>query len=64
MQTGEFPDSLKVGKITPVFKKGNLEEFENYRPISTLPIFGKIFEKVIYARLYEYFTTNGLLYEN
>ena len=64
MQTGEFPDSLKVGKITPVFKKGNQEEFENYRPISTLPIFGKIFEKVIYARLYEYFTTNGLLYEN
>ena len=47
MQTGEFPDSLKVGKITPVFKKGNQEEFENYRPISTLPIFGKIFEKVI-----------------
>ena len=64
MQTAEFPDSLKVRKITPVFKKGNQEEFENYRPISTLPIFGKIFEKVIYARLYEYFTTNGLLYEN
>ena len=53
MQTGEFPDSLKVGKITPVFKKGNQEEFENYRPISTLPIFGKIFEKVVYARLYD-----------
>ena len=61
MQIGEFPDSLKVGKITPVFKKGNQEEFENYRPISTLPIFGKIFEKVIYARLYEYFTTKLLL---
>ena len=35
MQTGEFPDSLKVGKITSVFKKSNQEEFENYRPIST-----------------------------
>ena len=64
MQNGEFPNNLKIGKITSVFKKGDQEEFENYRPISTLPIFGKIFEKVIYARLYEYMTTNALLHEN
>ena len=44
MQTGDFPDILKIGKITPIFKKDNLEKFENYRPISTLPIFGKIFK--------------------
>ena len=42
MQTGDFPDVLKIGKITPIFKKGDQEKFENYRPISTLPIFGKI----------------------
>ena len=52
MQTGDFPDILKIGKITPIFKKDDQEKFENYRPISTLPIFGKIFEKLVYSRLY------------
>ena len=45
MQTGNFPDSLKIGKVTPVFKKGDQEKFENYRPVSILTIFGKLFEK-------------------
>ena len=61
MKAGKFPDELKLGKITPVYKKDNEELFKNYRPVSTLPIFGKIFEKVIYKRLYSYFTSQGLL---
>ena len=48
MEKGEFPDLLKIGKISPVYKKDDQEKFENYRPVSPLPIFGKIFEKVIY----------------
>ena len=64
MQTGYFPDILKVGKITPVFKKGDQEKFKNYRPVSTLPIFGKLFEKIIYSRLYGYLTSKGILYDN
>ena len=64
MQTGYFPDILKVGKITPVFKKGDQEKFENYRPVSTLPIFGKLFEKIIYSGLYGYLTSKGILYDN
>lgn len=63
MGAGIFPDVLKLGKVTPVFKKGNSELLENYRPISTLPIFGKIFEKVIYTRLYSFFTSQNLLYD-
>ena len=63
MQEGIFPESLKQGKISPIFKKGNSELLENYRPISTLPIFGKIFEKVIYTRLYSFFTSQNLLYD-
>ena len=47
MKIGEFPDPLKLGKISPVFKKDNEELMKNYRPVSTFPIFGKIFEKVI-----------------
>ena len=64
MQTGYFPDILKVGKITPDFKKGDQEKFENYRPVSTLPIFGKLFEKIIYSRLYDYLISKGILYDN
>ena len=46
MQSGIFPDKLEIGRITPIFKKDDPELFENYRPVSTLPIFGKIFEKL------------------
>ena len=61
MKAGIFPKELKIGNITPIHKKGNEQLLENYRPISTLPIFGKIFEKLIYSRLYSYFTSNGIL---
>ena len=50
MESGTFPKILKIGKITPIFKKGNPQIFDNYRPISMLPIFGKIFEKLIYIQ--------------
>ncbi len=46
MQAGTFPDVSKTGKVTPIFKKGDPQLLENYRPISTLPIFGKVFEKL------------------
>ena len=39
------------------------ELLENYRPVSTLPIFGKIFEKIIYSRLYNYFVSKGILHD-
>jgi len=58
---GEFPEIFKCGKISPIFKKGDRENIENYRPISTLPIFGKIFEKIIYSRLYKFLSAQGIL---
>ena len=58
---GNFPEMLKTGKITPIFKKGNKELIENYRPVSTLPIFGKIFEKIIYNRLYKFLLSKNIL---
>ena len=48
MNQGIFSDELKIDRVTPNFKKGDKEHFENYRPISILPLFGKIFEKVIF----------------
>ena len=61
IRRGIFPDTLKVGKITPIFKKGDAQQIENYRPISTLPIFGKIFEKVIYERLYNFLVSQNIM---
>ena len=63
MQTGKFPDELKIGKITPIYKKDDAELLENYRPISTLPIFGKIFEKIIYKRLYDFCISQNILHD-
>jgi len=61
---GSFPEIFKTGKITPVYKKENAELLENYRPVSTLPIFGKIFEKLIYSRLCSFLTAKGILNTN
>ena len=63
MESGIFPKVLKIGKVTPVFKKGDCQIFDNYRPISILPIFGKIFEKVIYSRLYSFLTAYNVIYD-
>jgi hypothetical protein len=52
---------LKYSQIHPVFKKRNKTEISNYRPISLLTSFSKIFEKVIYKRLYYHITSNNIL---
>ena len=49
-----FPDSLKLADITPVHKKDETTNKENYRPVSVLPLISKIFERVIYDKLSEY----------
>jgi hypothetical protein len=60
--TGSFPDILKIAKICPIFKTGNKTDLENYRPISLLSTFSKIFEKVIHKRLTLYLEKNVILY--
>ena len=63
IKDGLFPDSLKIGKITPVYKKGASDEIVNYRPVSILPIFGKIFEKVLYSRIYSFMCSKNIISE-
>ena len=62
--TGIFPDSLKLAKIAPIFKKEDPHLTDNYRPISLLPVISKIFEKVVFKQVYDYFNDNNLLYKN
>ena len=63
MNLGIFPSILKIGRLTPIYKKGNRQLFENYRPVSTIPLISKIFEKIIYARLYNFLISKNVLYD-
>ena len=47
LNRGVFPDQWKKASVTPIHKKGNKNDITNYRPISVLPLCGKIFEKLI-----------------
>jgi hypothetical protein len=64
MSSGIFPSSLKIAKVIPVFKNGDHSNFSNYRPISILPSFSKIFEKIIVERLNHYINSNNLHFDN
>ena len=60
MRLGIFPDTLKTGLVSPIYKKGDPQLLDNYRPISTLPIFSKIFEKLIYTRIYDFLVAKNV----
>ena len=61
-ETGEFPDLLKTAKVIPLHKKESVLNFLNYRPISLLSVFSKIYEKAIYTRIYSYLVKNNFIY--
>jgi hypothetical protein len=55
VDTDVFPDRLKKAQVTPLFKKNDPLVISNYRPVSILPIFSKLFEKVIETQLNDFF---------
>ena len=61
IMTNSFPDELKILKVVAVHKAGDKEDPNNYRPIVVLPTIARVFEKLIYGELYNYFTENNLL---
>ena len=54
LETGVYPSIWKQANVIPIHKKNNRQCKSNYRPISLLPIFGKIFEKLIFYEIYNY----------
>ena len=60
---GRVPNQLKIAKVTPVFKNGDPSLIHNYRSISVLPVFSKIYERLMYIiyRLMDYVTKNNIL---
>ena len=63
MRNGQYPDLLKVSKVVALFKKGNKLLPQNYRPISLLDIFDKIFEKLLHTRLVSYLNKMKVFFE-
>ena len=61
INTGIFPDRLKLAKIIPIHKKNDLHVIENYRPISLLPAISKVFEKIIFYQVSQSFLNNNYL---
>ena len=59
---GVFPDELKIARVIPLFKSGDPMLFSNYRPVSVLPIFSKILERLMYNRLLAFINENKVLY--
>jgi hypothetical protein len=53
---------LKYSVVKPLFKKGDKKDIKNYRPISLLTYFSKIFEKVIFIRLSKHVKNNYILF--
>lgn len=64
LETGIVPSKLKTSKVIPLFKADNPKVFSNYRPISLLPIFSKILEKLVYNRLTNYIDKYNILTNN
>ena len=61
---GIFPNDMKLAKIVPIFKNGNTKLFNNYRPISILPAFSKILEKIVCNRLLHFLESKNILYKH
>lgn len=61
LSTGVFPDELKIARVTPIYKGGAHDHVSNYRPISVLTVFSKVFEGVIYNRLSIFFLKHNVI---
>ena len=61
ISSGSFPDIWKYANVQPVHKSCNRQLKNTYRPISLLPICGKILEKIIFDKVYSFLNSNNLI---
>ena len=64
LNTGIFPDELKIAKVIPLFKKDDPTLLKNYRPISLLSTIAKVMEKIIFTQLSSYFNEHKFIFDN
>ena len=63
LSTGMVPEQLKLAEVIPIYKNEDPEIFSNYRPVSVLPCFSKILERLVFNRCMDYINKNNLLNE-
>ena len=63
IEINSYPDTWKKSNIVLVHKKGDKQNVNSYKPVSLLPILGKIFEKILFSSIFEYLQENSLYCE-
>ena len=63
LEQGFFPSQLKLARVVPIYKNGDKMSLSNYRPVSILPLFSKILERLMYNRLIAFISKNNILYK-
>ena len=62
LKSGVFPSEFKLAKVIPIFKAGDTSAVNNYRPISVLSFFSKVFEKIVYNHVLDFIDDNNGLF--
>ena len=60
---GKFPNELKIAKVLPLYKGGDDSQLVNYRPVSVLPVFSKVLERLMYDRIVNFLNDHNILYK-
>ena len=61
MLSGIFPDNWKCARVTPLFKKGEASDLNNYQPISAISVIATVFEKIVYEQLYNFLSNEDIM---
>jgi hypothetical protein len=64
LDSGIVPDQLKIAKVIPIYKASDSDQLRNYRPISLLPAFSKLIEKIMYNKVMSFLNSNNILYKH
>ena len=63
LNQGIFPTELKKAKVIPLYKSNDVSKLSNYRPVSILPVFSKVLERIMYNRIMDFININNILYD-
>ena len=61
LTSGTVPNDWKIAKVTPIHKSGSIDDYNNFRPISVLPVLSKILERAVHTQFIQYIENNNIL---
>ena len=64
LDSGVVPGQFKMAKVISIFKAGDPEQLQNYRPVSLLPVFSKIYEKIMFKKIMSFLNSQNILYKH